>query len=168
MTITPSQRRTLLIVVAAALAAAVIFDSEDAQHGAVSAAPSPRAASAPAKGAPAPLPEIPLDKLDQKIPRDPVSDAFEARSWDPPPPPPPKALPPPPPKAPPLPFSYMGKIMEGSQVIVFLAKQDRNYVVKQGETIDGAYRIDEIKGETMVFTYLPLDQQQILAIGAAN
>jgi hypothetical protein len=58
--------------------------------------------------------------------------------------------------------------MEGDQIIVFLAKQDRSYVVKQGETIDGAYKIDDIKGGTLVFTYLPLGQQQILAIGAAN
>jgi hypothetical protein len=165
--IRPSQRRGALIAIAIGLALLAIFDSEDTSRSAVSAAPAPRALPAPAKGAGAPLPDIALDKLDEKIPREPVGDAFEVRSWEPPAPPR-KEPPPPPPQAPPLPYTYVGKIMDGGQVIVFLAKQDRNYVVKQGETLDGTYRIDDIKAGTMVFTYLPLDQQQILAIGAAN
>jgi hypothetical protein len=165
--ITPSQRRNVLIVAALALVAVVLFDSADDQRGAVSAAAAPRVSQPPARGAAAPLPEIPLAKLDEKIPRDPVRDAFEMRSWEPPPQPP-KVVAPAPPQAPPLPYSYVGKIMEGDQIIVFLAKQDRSYVVKQGETIDGAYKIEDIKGGTLVFTYLPLGQQQILAIGAAN
>jgi hypothetical protein len=168
MTITPSQRRTLLIVVALALAAFAMFDSEDDNRGAVSAAPAPRLKQPGGKGATAPLPEIAFDRLDQKIARDPVADALEPRSWEPPPPPKKDPPPPPPPQAPPLPYTYMGKIMEGNQVVVFLSKQDRNYVVKKGETVDGTYRVDDIGSGTMVFTYLPLDQQQILAIGAAN
>ena len=168
MKITPTQRRALLILIALSLAAIAIFDNEDDNRGAVSAAPAPRAALPRGKIAQAQLPDIAFDKLDQKIARDPVSDAFEPRSWEPPPPPPQKAPPPPPPQAPPLPYTYVGKIMEGSQVTVFLTKQDRNYVVKKGETVDGTYRVDDISSGTMVFTYLPLDQQQILAIGAAN
>jgi hypothetical protein len=168
LNITSSQRRALLIAIALALAAVAIFDNEDDNRGAVSAAPAPRMALPRAKGAQAPLPEIAFDKLDQKIVRDPVADAFELRSWEPPPPPKKELPPPPPPQAPTLPYTYMGKIMEGNQVIVFLSKQDRNYVVKKGETVDGTYRIDDINSGTMVFTYLPLDQQQILAIGAAN
>lgn len=167
MKITPSQRRTVLFALAIGLAALAILDGGDANPGAVSAAPAPRSATHQAKSTSAPLPVIALEKLDEKIARDPVSDAFEVRSWEPPAPKQ-KKLPPPPPQAPPLPYTYVGKIMEGSQVIVFLAKQDRNYVVKQGETIDGVYRIDEIKGGTMVLTYLPLDQKQSLAIGAVN
>ena len=168
MKITPTQRRAVLIALALALVAVAIFDSEDDNRGAVSAAPAPHAALPRAKDAPVALPDIAFDKLDQKIARDPVSDAFEPRSWEPPPPPKKDPPPPPPPQAPPLPYTYVGKILEGNQVIVFLSKQDRNYVVKQGETVDGTYRVDDIKGGTMVFTYLPLDQQQILAIGAAN
>jgi len=164
--ISSPQRRALLITIALSLVALVVFDSEDKPRGAVSAA-APRAPQPAAKGAAAPLPAIALEKFDEKVSRDPVSDAFEARSWEPLPPPP-KKVTPPPPQAPPLPYTYMGKLMDGDQVMVFLAKQERNYVVKQGETLDGAYRIDDIKDTTMVFTYLPLDQQQVLTIGAAN
>jgi hypothetical protein len=165
--ITPTQRRTLLIAVALLLAALALFDGEDENRGAVSAATSPRATVARNTRTSAPLPAIALDKLDEKVVRDPVQDAFEPRSWEPPAPII-KAPPPPPPQAPPLPYSYMGKIMEGNEAVVFLAKQDRNYAVKQGETIDGTYRVDEIKGANMVLTYLPLDQKQTLAIGAGN
>ncbi len=167
MKITPSQRRGALVAIAIGLAALIILDSEDANRGAVSAATAPGAAAPQPKGAQAPLPDIALEKLDEKITRSPVSDALEVRSWEPPAPKK-NDLPPPPPQAPPLPYTYMGKIMDGGQVIVFLAKQDHNYMVKQGETIDGAYRIDEIRGGTMTLTYLPLDQKQTLAIGAAN
>ncbi len=166
MKISLPQRRALLSAVALSLVALVVFDSEDEPRGAVSAA-APRAPQPAAKGEAVPLPAIALEKLDEKVSRDPVSDAFEARSWEPPPPPP-KKVTPPPPQAPPLPYTYMGKMMDGDQVIVFLAKRERNYVVKQGETLDGAYRIDDIKDTTMVFTYLPLAQQQVLTIGAAN
>ena len=118
MKITSSQRRALLIAIALALAAVAIYDNEDDSRGAVSAAPAPRAALPRGKIAQAPLPEIAFDKLDQKIARDPVGDAFEPRSWEPPPPPQ-KAPPPPPPQAPPLPYTYVGKIMEGNQEIVY-------------------------------------------------
>jgi hypothetical protein len=165
--ITPTQRRALLIAVAVTLVVFVLVDNEDEQRGAVSAAAAPRATTARAGRASAPLPDIALDKLDTKVAREPVQDAFEPRSWEPPAPKV-KAPPPPPPQAPPLPYTYMGKIMEGNEAVVFLAKQDRNYAVKQGETIDGTYRVDEIKGANMVLTYLPLDQKQNLAIGAGN
>jgi hypothetical protein len=166
--ITPLQRRVLLFAIAFALVAAAIFDGEGDHQGSLSAAAAPRVARPQAQAMLAVLPDIALDKLDQKIARDRVIDAFETRSWEPaePKPAPPATLPPPP--APPLPYTYVGKIMDDGKVTVFLAKSDRNYVVKQGETLDGAYRVDEIKGGVMVFTYLPLDQKQILAIGAAN
>ncbi len=97
------------------------------------------------------LPQLAVDKLAQTPSREAVRDAFEARSW-----------------APPLPFTYVGKILEGGQITVFLARQDRSYVVKRGETLDGTYRVDEINAASMQLTYLPLDQKQTLAIGAAN
>ena len=157
----------MLIAIALVLVAVVLFDSKDDQRGAASAVAASRVAPAPITGALAPLPEIALERLDEKVPRDPVSDAFEVRSWEPPPPPN-KQVTPPLPQAPPLPYTYVGKLMDGDQVIVFLAKQDHSYVVKQGETIDGTYRVDDIKSGTMLLTYLPLGQQQVLAIGAAN
>ena len=96
-----------------------------------------------------------------------VDDVFQAKSWYVPPPPP-KPVPPPPPAPPPLPFIYMGKLMEGDKLTVFLTKQDRHYAVKAGETLDGAYRIESVTAQQVVFTYLPLNMQQTLTLGGAN
>lgn len=167
MKITPVMRRNILVGLAFVLVIFVLIDGQDDERSPVAADAAASVKSPRAKAADAPIPEIPLDKLDAKVSRDPVVDAFESRSWAPPPPPPLKVVPEPP-RAPPLPFTYMGKMMEDDQIIVYLSRQDRNYAVKQGQTIDGTYRVDDISGGTMLVTYLPLNQQQILAIGAAN
>jgi hypothetical protein len=72
-----------------------------------------------------------------------------------------------PPPPPPLPFTYMGKMLEDGKTVVFLTRGDRNYVVRQGATIDGQYRVDQIGARTMVLTYLPAKAKQTLAIGSA-
>ena len=92
------------------------------------------------------------------------------------PPPPPVVLPPPvvsvapppPPTAPPLPFTYLGKLNEEGKVTVFLSVRGRSYVVKAGDTVAQVYRIDEIKPPTLTMTYLPMKIQQTMQIGEAN
>ena len=99
-----------------------------------------------------------------------VGDVFASKSWytPPPPPPPGKPVPPPAPVAPPLPFTYVGKLVEEGKLTVFLAIQDRNYTVKEGDVIDGTYHVDELKAPVMTLTYLPLKIQQTLQIGEVN
>ncbi len=106
-----------------------------------------------------------LNALRRQPPADKPEDAFAAKSWYVPPPPP-KALPPPPPTAPPLPFAYLGRMVEDGRTTVFLTWQDRNYAVKAGDTLDGTYRIDEIDAGSVTLTYLPLNVQQTLAMGS--
>lgn len=111
--------------------------------------------------------EIQLDKL-KRAPLDAEQeDLFKRKSWYVPPPPP-KPVPPPPPMAPPLPFSYVGKLIDGGKVTVFMSRQDRNYAVKEGESIDGTYRVEEVKPPLMTLVYLPLNQKQTMQIGEAN
>lgn len=105
-----------------------------------------------------------LEKLQREPAEDAEIDLFAAKSWYVPPPPP-KPMPPPPPSAPPLPFAYMGKLIEDGQVTIFLTKQDRNYVVKTGDTIDGTYKVEEVSARMMTLTYLPLKIKQTLMIG---
>lgn len=107
-----------------------------------------------------------LNRL-QRVPQDKdeaVSDLFAAKSWYVPPPPP-KPLPPPPPSPPPMPYAYMGKLVEDGQLTVFLTKQNRNYVVKVGETLDGMYKIESVTPGMMTMVYLPLNMKQTLMIG---
>lgn len=101
-------------------------------------------------------------------PIDAPADAFAPHDWTPPPPPPPPAPLPPPPQAPALPFAYLGKTKEDGRWVVFLSKQDRTYVIKGDEVIEGVYQVKEIAPPTLTLTYLPLEQQQMLPIGAAE
>lgn len=98
------------------------------------------------------------------------ANAFSSRSWyvPPPPPPPPPKVAPPPPSAPPLPFSYLGRLVEGDVRTFFLARGDRVLTVKEGDILDGIYRVDGVEGSTMSLTFLPLNIKQSLDVGSAG
>jgi len=112
------------------------------------------------------LPELELEKLELDKSREPITDAFEPRSWAPPPPK--SNLPPSPPQAPPLPYTFVGKMVDDGQIIVFLTRQERNYAVRSGDKLDNTYQVDDIKPNVMLLTYLPLKLQQSLTIGSTN
>ncbi len=96
-----------------------------------------------------------------------IHDAFAVRSWLPPKPV--RSGPPPKPEAPPLPFTYTGKLVEeGKPTLVFLTKQNDNYVVRAGDVLENAYRVEEVGSETMTLSYLPLNVRQTLSIGNAK
>lgn len=127
-----------------------------------------------AVGAKAPAASIPVTLLaliprSQLIgPRDTKAaatpDLFAGRNWTPVPVPL-KAAPPPPPVAPPLPFTFLGKKLEGGVWEVFLARDEQSFVVREGSLIDNSYRVDAIAPPNLSLTYLPLGQSQSLAIG---
>lgn len=111
-----------------------------------------------------------LERLERRKFSAQAGDIFRQQSWAPPPPLPDPDNPPPPPPPPPLQFKYLGKIIEENEVRVFLALADRNYILKPGENINGQYRIDEVKENSITFTYLPLNAKQALSTagGAAT
>lgn len=92
---------------------------------------------------------------------------FASKSWYVPPPPPPPAPPaaPPPPTAPPLPFTYLGRFRDEGKAVIFLVKDDRVLTVKEGDIIEGNYRVDGIVGSRLDLTYQPLAIKQTLNIG---
>ncbi len=52
--------------------------------------------------------------------------------------------------------------------MVFLARDEAPVAGSAGEILDGTYRIERI-GETAVeFTYLPLNQRQVLQVGGVQ
>ncbi|MGH8701652.1 MAG: cohesin domain-containing protein [Burkholderiales bacterium] len=130
-----------------------------------------RTAGPPAPGA-ARVPALELERLGQRAQRDTHTGLVNARSWEALEPEEarrnaPLPAPPPAPQAPPLPFAFLGQLVEEGRVTVFLTNGDRNWVVREGDTIDGAYRVEAIADRTMTLTYLALNTRQELAIGSA-
>lgn len=89
---------------------------------------------------------------------------FTKRDWNPPAPAPAPAAPAPP-VAPPLPFTFLGKKLEGETWEVYLSRGEQSFIAREGQTLDRVYRIDKIAPPALTLTYLPLGQTQTLAIG---
>lgn len=67
------------------------------------------------------------------------------------------------PVAPPLPFRYLGKMIEDGKLNVFLAHGEESLSVRAGQKI-GEYRVDKVTDSEIVFTYLPLKTKQSLPL----
>jgi len=167
MSLGRKQRWTVLIALLGLTlsAAAWVGQKDEAAEPVRAAHPVPaQSVAPPARDKTEAVTDLKLNKLQRETKDEVPADLFEAKSWYVPPPPP-KPLPPPPPSAPPLPFAYMGKLIEDGQLTVFLTKQERNYVVKAGDTIDGMYKVEALTPSMMTLVYLPLNIKQTLMIG---
>ncbi len=123
----------------------------------------------------APKGALDLERLSRADHGRPAGDPFRPRNWfevkvaPPPPAQPVQPPPPPPPEAPPLPFTFIGRLTEHGRTVVYLNLQDRIASGGVGDTIDRRYRIEAIDDRAITFTYLPLDIRQQLALpGRAN
>ena len=65
------------------------------------------------------------------------------------------------PTAPPLPFKYFGKLIEGGKTETFVMQGDELISIAAGQKI-GEYRVDKISEASIAFTYLPLKTKQTL------
>lgn len=119
----------------------------------------PRSTSGPAAERPPSAQESP--KLPPRGLPPAAADPFAPVSWYVPPPEPP-AAPPPPPSAPALPFTYLGRLEEDGQTLVFLAGSQRHYAVRPGDVLESQWRLEQAQGPRLVFRYLPLDQTRTL------
>jgi hypothetical protein len=66
--------------------------------------------------------------------------------------------------APPLPFAYLGRLVQGEEQILFLRQQNQALAARVGEELAGAYRLQSASETALEFVYLPLDTRQTLAI----
>ena len=105
--------------------------------------------------------ELDLTKLEERAHEGAKADPFAQKSFAPPA----EAAPPPPakPTAPPLPFAYLGKVIEDGKLAVFLARGEESLSVKAGDTV-GEYRVDAVTENEIRFTYLPLKTKQSLPL----
>jgi len=92
-------------------------------------------------------------------------DLFPPLSWTPPPPLPEKSASPPPPMAPPVPFVYLGRKLEGGQWEAYLGVGEQVFIVREGMTLAGTYKVKAVSPPTLTLIYLPLKQSQTIPIG---
>ncbi|MHC8334465.1 hypothetical protein [Pseudomonas sp. LB3P25] len=72
------------------------------------------------------------------------------------------------PTAPPMPFQFIGKLNDRSDLQVFLQSGEKIYVVRKGDVIDDTWRIEGISDEELSFVYLPLHLSQTLSVGSTQ
>lgn len=175
---TPRARWALWgLLLAGAAALAVFGDKTPAGAG---AAPAVRAAaSGPARPAPvrntkAPEPIEPLlpRELQASAALPPRADLFATPAWRRPPAPAPAAAaapasapPPPPPQAPPLPYRVIGRKFDGQAWELFLGRDDTPFVVRQGDTLEGAWQVQKIAPPLATLRHLATGQERSLEIG---
>lgn len=160
-----------------------LFDSPAPQAVVVAAAREPATTATPADQTPAASlgkTAPPRERLAALVPRSqlvpatdaesstlPARDLFAAHNWTPPPPPI-VMQPPAPPSAPALPYQFLGKKQEGHVWEVYLARGEQTFVAREGQSLEGSYRVDQIRPPTMTLTYLPLNEPQSLPIGESR
>ena len=70
--------------------------------------------------------------------------------------------------APPLPFAYIGKVIEGGKTEIWLERGGELLAVAPGAKIGADYRLEAAEGDTLAFTYLPLGLRQTLDLPSMN
>lgn len=171
---TPSPRQRWLVLgtlLLATIVAALVIE-DDPEPSAAMVPPAKRriaaqdrapndAANAIPIGLPSPHADANRDSVaDQKIQEG--IDPFRSKSWFIAPPPPLPAKP----TAPPLPFQYLGQIIEDEGTRIFLNHQGRHLLIKAGDVIGGVYAVEEILAGKVIFIYLPLKERQVMTTSA--
>jgi len=147
-----------------------------AAAGVVLAQPLVRSDSRPAAAQPPPEKSSAPERRDQApqkrfaaLPaREPMSasqgELFGPRSWDTPAP---QARKPLKPAAPAMPYRVAGQVTRDGGVRVVLAKADRIYEVREGDTLEDGYRVESIQPDAVTLVYLPLARRERLQVSGA-
>ena len=96
-----------------------------------------------------------------------AADMFAVRNWNPPPSAP-VAAPPARPAAPAFTYVVLGKQFIDGRWEVFLGLSERTLVVKEGDTIDGQFRVERIAPPAMTLTVPGFNERTTVAIGGAE
>ena len=154
-------RRGLIAALAVVAAAGVVAAREKRSLEVVETRPASTQARAAA------LPEIDLQRLKRAEAAPPQADPFAPRSFAPPPQAA-RAVAPAAPSAPPLPFTYIGRLTQDGKTEVFVLRGDELISIAAGQKIDAQYRVDSISDARIAFTYLPLKSRQTLELPEAG
>jgi hypothetical protein len=72
------------------------------------------------------------------------------------------------PTAPSMPFQFVGRLDDRSDLQVFLQSGEKIYVVRKGDVIDETWRIERISEKELSLVYLPLHLAQTLSVGSTE
>src|SRR5438128_3941896 len=134
---------------------------------------APTSAKAPASGASqdpghsaapasqATQPGIPARSVLGRI----AADPFSAHSWMPRPNPA-VVTAPPDPVTPPLPYRFAGQFHRESGIEVYVARGEEIFPVKEGDTLDGQYKVDSVSATEVSFVHIPSGTRQTLQFSA--
>ena len=67
------------------------------------------------------------------------------------------------PVAPPVPYRVAGQVVHEGPPQVVLMRDERVYLAREGEALDGGYRVESIKAEGVTLVYIPLEHRHFLA-----
>jgi len=156
----PIVKKVLALIAVVAAAASVVAGREQPSS-------APARKSAPRLETQAAVAtDIDLSKLKARADEGSKADAFARRDFAAPAPAADAGQPQAPAKPagpPPLPFKYLGRMIDGGKLEIFLEQGQEFIAVEPGQRI-GAYRVDKVTEEQIVFTYLPLKAKQTLAL----
>ena len=126
--------------------------------------PQPARKSAPRLDTRAPAaPDIDIAKLAARADEGAQADAFAPRNFPPIVPAAEAQAPAKPAGPPPLPFKYVGRMIDGGKLEIFLEQGQELIALEPGQRV-GDYRLDKVTDEQIVFTYLPLKTKQTIAL----
>jgi hypothetical protein len=151
-------KRALVVVVALAAVAGVVTGREKAGIEIVEDKAGPRME---------PLLHIDLAKLERTEAALPTIDPFAPRAFGAASKPK-QAAAPEKPALPPLPFQYVGKVIEDGKQEVYVMRGEELLALAHGQKIGNEYRVERITGSRITFTYLPLKTTQTLDLPAPN
>jgi len=72
------------------------------------------------------------------------------------------------PRAPPVPYAYVGKGRDTRGRFAVLSRDDRIYVVRTTEVVEGAYRVESIGEDRVLLTYLALGTPETLLLSGSG
>lgn len=65
---------------------------------------------------------------------------------------------------PPLPFKFAGRMNDGDNQVIYLARGDTALIARNGEVLESTYKIVSINAGEIEFEHLPSGQKQVLPL----
>jgi Cohesin domain len=69
--------------------------------------------------------------------------------------------------APPMPYRFAGRVRKGAEEEFLISKGDLIFAVKEGDTIDGTYKVVAVRADGIELVYMPLGTPERIVVSSA-